>query len=258
MRTNSPSAWSPPSAGSDRGSPPPRACRPACPTNHEGLLVLDNLEQVHGARDSLRTWLELAANVRWLVTSREALEAQGEHLLHIEPLALPARNTASEADLRLAPAGELFLRHARRVNPEFTANADTAREIARLCEHLDGLPLAIELAAARMDLFTPGAALKWLEDGRLLPGVRRAGRPERQNSVEQAVRWSYDLLTPEQQRAFRQLGVFAGDFGLPAAAAVLEVEEEEAAQLLQELARNLSCARRPSSGSCCSKQCAAP
>ncbi|HKG26883.1 MAG TPA: hypothetical protein VKB09_14635, partial [Thermomicrobiales bacterium] len=156
-----------------------------------------------------------------LVTSREALRLSGEHEFPVPPLVLPATarrpSLASVAD---SPAVRLFLRRARSVRPNFDFTAENAPVIAVICRRLDGLPLAIELAATRSKMLSPQALLTRLSHRLdLLTGGPRVA-PTRLQTMRDAIAWSYDLLLPKEQVLFRRLAVFAGGFTLEAAEAV--------------------------------------
>jgi non-specific serine/threonine protein kinase len=165
--------------------------------------------------------LRATTNVRVLVTSRATLHLSGEQEFPVPPLALPdpLRPPTVEAVLD-SPAGALFVERLRAVRPDLALTEDTAAAVAELCRRLDGLPLAIELAAARGKLFAPRALLARLD--RRLPFLTGGHRdlPRRQQTLRDTIAWSYDLLGAEEQRLFRQLAVFAGGCTLPAAAAV--------------------------------------
>ncbi len=173
----------------------------------EVLLVVDNFEQVLAAAPDLGRLLAAAPRATLVVTSRAALRIAGETVLAIAPLAP-------------APASDLFKRRARSLNPRLALGAEEETSVRRICERLDGLPLAIELAAARSPVLTPAAILERLE-GRL--DLLRAGprdAPVRQQTLRATIDWSYDLLDPAQRALFAQLGVFAGGWTLDAAEAV--------------------------------------
>jgi predicted ATPase/DNA-binding SARP family transcriptional activator len=170
------------------------------------LLLLDNCEHVIGGAARLARTLAQDHDTRVLATSRESLGVPGEQLLVVPPLDVEA-------------AVELFTRGARAVSTMFDLSADHA-QVAEICRQLDGLPLAIELAAARTMSLTPGELLHRLDDRlRLLDGGRRTD-PQRHRTLRTTVQWSYDLLSADQQRAYEQLAVFAGPFDLAAAEAV--------------------------------------
>jgi predicted ATPase/class 3 adenylate cyclase len=188
------------------------------------VLVLDNFEQVADAVPLVGELLAAAPKLKILVTSREALHVYGEHEYSVPSLALP--------DLtRLPPLGRLsqyeavrlFIERARAVKPAFAVTDESAAAIAEICYRLDGLPLAIELAAARSRIFLPQALLARLAGAThrlsLLSGGAR-DLPARQQTLRDAIAWSYDLLSTEEQALFARLGVFAGSFTLEAAEAV--------------------------------------
>jgi predicted ATPase/DNA-binding XRE family transcriptional regulator len=179
------------------------------------LLVLDNFEQVVSAGAALAGWLAACPGLKVLVTSREALSVRGEQQWAVPPLALPA---AQEAPARLAAPAELaqvaavalFVERAQAVQPAFALTEENAPTVAALCVRLDGLPLAIELAAARSKLLPPAAILARLESrlGLLTGGPRDL--PARQQTLRAAMAWSYDLLDPAERAFFARLGIFVG------------------------------------------------
>ena len=183
------------------------------------LLVLDNCEHVIGAAAELCARVLLAADdVRILATSREPLRIAGEARYPVGPLSLPPPDDPAAAAECEAVA--LFADRARRVDPGFTLDAEAVAAVARLVTRLDGLPLAIELAAARVDVLGVGQLLDRINDRfSLLVGADRLA-DEHQRSLAAAVRWSYQLLDPAEQRVFRALAVFPGPFTLEAAEAI--------------------------------------
>jgi predicted ATPase/DNA-binding XRE family transcriptional regulator len=193
------------------------------------LLVLDNFEQVVAAGPQVAGLLQVCRAVKLLVTSRAALHVRGEQEFAVPPLAVPdpSRTQAGEdgvPDIVQYPAVALFVQRARAVKPTFALTSADARAIAAICRRLDGLPLAIELAAARIKLLPPPKLLARLEarpDARL--GVLSGGArdlPERQQTLRRAIGWSYDLLDTREQRLWRRLAVFSGGWTLEAAEAV--------------------------------------
>jgi predicted ATPase/DNA-binding CsgD family transcriptional regulator len=163
------------------------------------------------------------------------VRVQGEQVLPVEPLPLPN----GDADLTSITANEavrLFAARARAIHPTFRLEAGNVPVVASLCRHLDGLPLAIELAAAHSAVLSPAVLLRQMTDRlRLLAGGTR-DLPARQQTMREAIAWSYDLLTEEEQAAFRALAVFTGGWTLAAAAAVLEQDEARTLVLLEHLA----------------------
>jgi predicted ATPase/class 3 adenylate cyclase len=172
------------------------------------LLVLDNFEQVmdaaHGVADLLRHCSELMA----LVTSREALRVRGEHLFTVPPLALPAAGETTAEVLAGYEAVRLFVERAREVQPGFALTDDNAMAVAEICARLDGLPLAIELAAARLTLFSPDELRDRLRHR--LDVLRGGPRdlPARQQTLRSMIEWSHDLLEGGAREVFRLLSVF--------------------------------------------------
>lgn len=202
----------------DAGHQPPLAQLKAYLRTKQLLLVLDNFEHVLPAAPLITDLLEAAPQLKVLVTSRALLQLYGEHEFVTPPLTLPDHNYLSApADLIRYAAVDLFVQRARAAKLEFILSDQNAPAVAELCVRLDGLPLAIELAAARSKMLTPAALLARLAQPagisgaqlRLLVGGARNLSP-RQQTLRNAIAWSYDLLTPSEQRIFRALGVFAG------------------------------------------------
>jgi predicted ATPase/class 3 adenylate cyclase len=183
------------------------------------LLVLDNLEQVDEASYVVTELVAAAPAVALLVTSRSPLHVEGEHEWPVSALALPAQPVPGPDDLKDSSAASLFVQHATMVSPSFTVTAENAADIGAICRHLDGLPLAIEIAAARAKLLTPKAVRARLGE-RLSLAAGNPGRPRRHLTLRDTIAWSYDLLAPGLQQAFRRTGVFAGGCDLDAFAAV--------------------------------------
>ena len=185
------------------------------------LLVLDNFEQVIEAAPLVADVLGTCPGVTVLVTSRVRLRISGERELPITPLSLAElyRHRAVE-DIARSEAVRLFVARAEGVQPDFALTPDNAVAVAEICRRLDGLPLAIELAAARVKVLPPAALLARLDHR--LPLLTGGGRdvPERQQTMRAAIAWSHNLLAAEEQALFRSLSVFAGGFTLAAAEVV--------------------------------------
>ena len=206
----------------------PKRVRAACDVTPT-LLVLDNFEQVLDAALLVADLLAAVAALRVLVTSRAPLRVRGEREYAVGPLALEP-DTASPADLARSPAVRLFVERVRDVQPDFrltSANGPTVREI---CQRLDALPLALELAAPWIKVLTPEDLLRGLKHDVLLSAVVPRDLPERQRTMNATVAWSYQLLGPNEQRVFRRLGVLPGRFPIEAAAAVVAGRERTAAR----------------------------
>lgn len=184
------------------------------------LLVLDNLEHLLGAAPLLAELLEGCPRVALLVTSRATLRLRGERRFPVAPLAMPPVETTAIAALTSAAAVRLFVERAQAVAPDFALDAAAAAVVAAICRRLDGLPLAIELAAARTGLLPPSALLARLEQRLPLLAGGAADLPERQQTLHQTLTWSTDLLGLEEQTLFRRLAVFTGGWTLEAAEAV--------------------------------------
>lgn len=185
--------------------------------NSRTLLVLDNLEQVHGGAEVVAALLAAAPRLVVLATSRGPLHLQGEHELPVPPLAIPKEPAI--AAVAASAAVRLFVQHAGMVRPGFVVAEENAADIAAICRRLDGLPLAIELAASRARLLSPKALLARLDHSVALAAAD-TGRPSRQQTLRATIAWSYDLLPPRPAAALRRAGVFAGGCDLDALAAV--------------------------------------
>jgi predicted ATPase len=181
------------------------------------LLVLDNCEHLRGTIASLsERLLSWCPGVTILATSREVLGLPGEHVWRVRPLAIPNEGSSPAAAAE-APATRLFVECAIAARPGFALGPDNVKDIIEIVGHLDGLPLAIELAAARIRAMGPAALAERLSQGfDLLAGAQTSMIP-RHRTVQDLVEWSYDLLGPDEQVLFARLCVFAGSFGLDAA-----------------------------------------
>ncbi|MDP9470903.1 MAG: NB-ARC domain-containing protein [Chloroflexota bacterium] len=185
------------------------------------LLLLDNLEQVVEAAPQVADLLAACPGLSVLVTSRMRLRLSGEREYALAPLGLPGSNGAlTPEQVAGSEAGRLFVDRAQGVKADFALTQDNAWSVAEICRRLDGLPLAIELAAARVKIFPPQALLARLE--RRLPLLTGGARdaPTRQQTMRDAIAWSYDLLSGEEQTLFRHLAVFAGGCSFEAIEAV--------------------------------------
>ncbi len=181
------------------------------------LLVLDNLEQVLDAGQALSRLLAACRNLTILATSRVVLRLSGEHVVPVAPLSIPDWNAVNDpTHVAAYGAVELFVQRARAADPAFALSAANAPIVADIVRRLDGLPLAIELAADRVRSLPPDAILDRLDDRlRLLTGGAR-DLHDRQRTMRDTIAWSYDLLPPHDQVLFRRLGVFVGGFPLAA------------------------------------------
>ncbi|MCC6705206.1 MAG: AAA family ATPase, partial [Thermomicrobiales bacterium] len=174
------------------------------------LLLLDNLEQIQEASGLLARIMAACPAVKLLVTSRVAMHLRGEFEFPLAPLGLPreeAHRPATFEELAANPAVILFVERARAVDPAFALTETNATDIGRICARLDGLPLAIELAAARLKLLTPAALLSRLDSRLRLLGGGARDLPDRQQNLRQTIAWSYDLLESSERSAFRAVSV---------------------------------------------------
>jgi len=185
--------------------------------DREALLVTDNFEHVLAAAPAVGELLAAAPAVKVLATSRAPLRLAAEHEYPILPLELPTQIERSEPDALVQnEAVALFVVRARSRRPDFEVTQENAEAVAAICAAVDGLPLALELAAARMKLLSPEGLLERLHD-RLDTLIARARDvPERQRTLRATIDWSYDLVSAEERSLFAQLSVFAGDFSIEA------------------------------------------
>ena len=195
--------------------------------DRRALLVLDNLEQLAGAAGVVAELLAAAPGLVLLATSRRPLHLPGEQELPVPPLQVPRE--ASVEEVAACGSARLFVQQAGMSRPGFALTAANAGDVAAICERLDGLPLAIELAAARIRLLAPRALLARLAHSIDLAAAD-VGQSSRQQTLRNAIAWSYDLLTPDLAEAFRRAGVFAGGCDLDALAAVAAPEHGPGAQ----------------------------
>lgn len=185
------------------------------------LLLFDNFEQIIEAAPFITDLLLASPALKILVTSRAALHLLGEHEYPVPPLALPHLiNHPILEDLATTPSVALFVQRASAVQPGFTLNQSNALAVAEICVRLDGLPLAIELAAARTRVLSPQLLLERMEKRLELLTQGARNLPKRQQTLRDTIAWSYNLLQPDEQALFRRLAVFTGGFTLEAVEAV--------------------------------------
>jgi predicted ATPase/DNA-binding CsgD family transcriptional regulator len=202
----------------DPGTTRPIAALSAMLLDRRALLLLDNFEPILAAGPILADLLSACPDLKALVTSRERLRLRGERVLRIRPLATPTREEEGDPDaLRQSPSVRLMVQQALEVVPDFHLSDDNAAAIAEIVRRLDGLPLAIELAAARLVLFPPDELLNRLQRRLSVLSGGASDLPGRLRTMRDAVAWSYDLLAPEEQRLFRRLSIIANSFTLDAA-----------------------------------------
>ena len=201
------------------------------------LLLLDNFEHLIQAAPMVARLLAIGPNLKILVTSRAALHLYGEHEFPVPPLALPDALAMPPIEvLAQYPAVALFVARAVAVKPDFELNQENATAVAEICARLDGLPLAIELAAARVKVLSPASMRTRLTSRlQLLTGGAR-DMPERQQTLRAAIDWSYDLLSEAEQRLFRRLSVFVGGCTLEGAEAVCDTKSDLDLDLLDGMA----------------------
>lgn len=202
--------------------------------DRRALLLLDNLEQISDADVVVSQLLNGAPKVRILATSRRPLHLVGEHEYPVPPLKVPADQGVDRSDAERAEAVELFVRRARMVQPRFSLTDANTKDVVELCRRLDGLPLAIELAAARSRLLSPRALLSRIDE-KLGVGVTASDRTERQRTLGTTVAWSYDLLDEPDRKVFRRLGVFSSGTDLAAVESVVGTDDADPLDVVAHL-----------------------
>jgi predicted ATPase len=202
------------------------------------LLVLDNVEQVAAAARELDELLVRSPGVTIVATSRTALTLRAEREYPVPPLPLPGPASVSPAEIAESPAVALFVDRARAVRPGFTLTVANAPAVAAICRRLEGLPLAIELAAARIRLLDPATLEARLGRSMDLPGGGPVDMPARQQTLRATVAWSVDLLEDAERSLLEVCSVFVGGWTLRAAAEVAELDEDRALELTEALDRH--------------------
>ena len=197
------------------------------------LFLLDNFEQVVSAAPAIAEFLSACPRIKLLVTSRSALHLQGEYEFPLPPLALPGGTSPLPLhELTQYPAIALFLQRAIAIKPDFSINTANVHIIAMICRRLDGLPLAIELAAARVKLLTPQALLQRLSHPLNVLTGGRQNAPERHQTLRNTIAWSYHLLDAVEQQLFRRIAVFVSSCALEAIEALYISYPDRAALVL--------------------------
>ncbi|MCF6228754.1 MAG: tetratricopeptide repeat protein, partial [Planctomycetes bacterium] len=214
------------------------------------LLILDNFEHLTDEADTLTLWLHASAGLKIVVTCREVLHAEGESEYALGPLQTPQLENL-DADtrsfsLRVSSfaAVQLFLDRAVHARPGFALTPENAPHISAICDHLDGMPLAIELAAARIRMMAPTQLAKRLKEGREQLAQRGRKGTTRNTTLNSAIEWSFDLLDPWEKATFLKLAVFAGPFSLETVEDVIKLDSaigvtEEAAPDIMDIVMNL-------------------
>ncbi len=190
------------------------------------LLLLDNFEQILQAASLVSELLTSCPNLKVLVTSRAGLQVRGEQEFSVPPLTLPEHSLPS-GEIAKFEAVRLFVARAQAVRPDFTLNEQNTQVVADICQRLDGLPLALELAAARVKVLPPAALLTRLNTRLTLLTGGSKDLPARQRTLRDTIGWSYDLLEKEAQLLFRRMAIFAGGCTLEAAEAVFTYRSPE-------------------------------
>jgi predicted ATPase len=200
------------------------------------LLLLDNFEHLTDAAPAIAELIDGSPQLTVLVTSRSVLHLYAEREFPVTALGLPDRSGSARVDaIAQSPAVALFVQRAAATRAGFALTRENAAAIAEICVRLDGLPMAIELAAARVKVLTPAALLARLEGRLLTLGGGARDLPARQQTIRSAIDWSHGLLSPEDQRLFRRLAVFAHGWTLEAAEAVCDAREDLGQDVLDGL-----------------------
>ncbi len=225
----------------------------ACLQDKHLLLLLDNFEQVASAAVLLVALLQTCPDLKTLVTSRAVLHVRGEYELQVSPLDLPEPNEGADVELLTHNAAvTLFTQRAQAIAPDFALTGTNAPVIAAICTQLDGVPLAIELAAARLKLLSPQQLLSRLAHRLDVLTSGAQDLPLRQQTLHATLQWSYELLSPGEQRLFRRLSVFVGGCELSAVEAVCRALADGATAVLDGVQRlldnNLLFERKQSTG----------
>ena len=188
----------------------------------QALLLFDNFEQVAGVAPAIAELLAAAPGVKALVTSRVSLQVRGEHEYPVRPLETPPDLDGPRLpeETMAYEAVALFRQQARAARPQFEITAENSAAVIEICRRLDGLPLAIEMAAARVKMLPPPALLKRLDQSLNVLVGGAADLPDRQRTLRRTIDWSFNLLSEEEQALFTRLSAFAGGFTLEAAEAV--------------------------------------
>ncbi|MGD2040238.1 MAG: LuxR C-terminal-related transcriptional regulator [Anaerolineae bacterium] len=206
---------------SDPGDRPATDLLAAHLTGRRLLLILDNCEHLRAACAELAHALLASCRALCiLATSTEPLHVSGEVIRAVGPLSLPHRTETDADDLQRSEAVQLFVDRAQRALPSFVLTAQNAVAVARICQRLEGLPLALELAAARIKVLSAAQIADRLDDSFQMLSDSRAATPARHRSLRAALDWSHDLLSGPERTLFRRLGVFAGSFDLEAIEAI--------------------------------------
>ncbi|HVM30201.1 MAG TPA: hypothetical protein VM305_05455 [Candidatus Limnocylindrales bacterium] len=198
----------------------------------KALLVLDNMEQVVGAAPDIASLLRATTSLVILASSRQPLAVAGEQVYPVASLALPAGVGRPNDDVRNSAAIELFVDRARAHRPEFSLTERNAPVVTDICRRLDGLPLAIELAAARINVLSPEQILARLDRRLTVLASSRRDLPDRQRTLRGAIDWSHDLLSEPERVLFRRCSVFAGGMELDAVDAVVDPERDLGTDIL--------------------------
>jgi predicted ATPase/DNA-binding CsgD family transcriptional regulator len=200
------------------------------------LLLLDNVEHVAESAPFMAALLAACPHLTILATSRAILHVSGERVYMVMPLALPNPALALTPDVAAAaPAVQLFVARAQAARPDFTVTDGNVEAISTICRRLDGLPLALELAAARTTHLPPSALLAHLDAPLSMLTGGPQDQPQRLRTLRDAITWSYDLLSPEEQRLFRRLAVFTDGFTLEAAEAIAHEDATTTLDLIRAL-----------------------
>ncbi len=211
------------------------------------LLILDNLEQVVEAARDISALIAVAPGAKVLITSRVPMHLRGEHEYPVSPLQIPPASGVPLSKALDYDAVALFRQQARVVRPNFEIDQENQGTVTEICRRLDGLPLAIEIAAARINMLTPQALLSRLDHSLDVLVGKAQDVPDRQQTMRGAIDWSYELLAPSSKAVFMRLGVFSGGFSLEAAESICSPMDSEEVFTAMELILDNSMLRRAES-----------
>jgi predicted ATPase len=224
----------------ESGTQPLEATLIAALKDQTRLVVLDNFEHLLVAGTTLARLLGACPTLKALVTSRSLLHLRGEHEFAVPPLAFPEEPATMPVEaIGRYPAVALFAQRARAVHPDFALTPSVSQAVASICKRLDGLPLAIELAASRIKMLSPAALLERLEQSLTMLSGGAHDLPERQQTMRAAIDWSYHLLTADERAIFQQLSVFRGGWTVTAAEVVCVLARDGASALVATSAPGL-------------------
>lgn len=204
--------------------------------NKKCLIVLDNFEQINTAAPQIASLLQKLPAIKVFVTSRIPLHIRNEYIFHLEPLTIPTEEAIEKGNnLDEVSSIKLFLLRAKQINPALIISEDNLKWIARICTKLDGLPLAIELAASRTRIFTPALLFQRMEKALEILNQGPVDLPERQKTLRSTLEWSYSLLDDDSKKLFSHLAVFEGHFDIEAIEGIVNLNSIDLYTTIEKL-----------------------